>query len=103
MANFLDSFVEAGRGADYRKLDDLQQNISYKVLRFEMKTTQFGNGLQGEIEDPSTLESFTMFFPERLAKKINSEEELKLLNDEQFSFIFKGREKRVAILEFFKS
>lgn len=103
MASFLENFIEAGRGADFRKMDDLQQNTPYQIIKFSLKTTKFGQGLEGEIVDPNTQESFNLFFPERLAKKIKSDEDLQDLNDQHFSFIFKGRENRIAILEFFKA
>lgn len=101
--SFVNNFIETGLGADFRRMDDLQKDIPYKIIKFNIKTTQYGRGLEGEIEDPKTLEPFTIFFPDRLAKKVTKDEELEDLNQQNFSFIFKGRENRAAILEFFKA
>lgn len=103
MNDFLETFIEAGKGVDYRKVDELEQNIPYKILEFRKKKTQFGAALEGEIKDPNTLDTFSIYFPERLARKIKTEEDLKQLNDQQFSFIFRGRENRIAILDFIKT
>lgn len=100
MSNFIIGFIEAGKGSDFRKLDDLKENTLYRIIQFNLKTTPYGMALEAEIEDPESLEPFKCFFPERLARKVKSEEELNQLNDMNFSFIFRGRVNKVAILEF---
>lgn len=105
MESFLEHFVEAGKGSDYRRMDDLQQNVPYKILKFTLRQSSFNKAakvLEGFIEDPRTMETFTLYFPERLAKKIRTDDELEKLNEQNFNFIFKGRENRAAILDFFK-
>lgn len=102
MADFLTTFIETGDGGDFRKMDDLKLNVIYKIHEFRMKKTDFGPSLEAEVEDPDTAKNFYCFFPERFAKQVKTEEQLKELNDHQMSFIYKGRVKKVAIIEFLK-
>lgn len=102
MTDFLDTFIESGKGEDFRKIDELELNVIYKVQRFNLKKTQFGQALEAEVEDPETSRIFYCFLPERLARKVKSEDELEQLNQEGLSFIFKGRVKKVAVIEFIR-
>lgn len=100
MNDFLETFIESGKGADFRKIDELQLDVIYKVVEFTLKKTQFGVALEAQIVDPETSKNFYCFFPERLAKKIKSDDELEYLNQQQLSVKFKGRVNKVAVLEF---
>lgn len=100
MAGFIEDFISTGAGEDYRKLDDLQQNTSYKIKSFQLKKTTFGDALEIEAEDPETNSTFYCFLPDRFARKVKGEKDLKELNDKKFRFVFKGRVDKVAILEF---
>lgn len=103
MDAFLEIFIESAKGEDFRKIDELQLDVIYKVVEFNLKNTTFGLALEGLMEDPETTKNFICYFPDRLAKKIKSEEELKYLNQMQLSFKFKGRKNKLAVLEFFKT
>lgn len=102
MESFTEEFINAGAGDDFRKIDDLQKDIPYKIIKFRMKTTAFGPALEAEIEDPDTYTSFYCFFPDRFARKVKGEKNLEELNNANLQFIFKGRKDKIAILEFVK-
>lgn len=102
MNDFISSFIESGNAGDFRKLDDLKLNIIYKIVEFKMKDTDFGASLEVQVEDPDTSKAFFCFFPERFAKLVKNEDQLQQLNDEKLSFIYKGRVKKAAIIEFVK-
>lgn len=104
MDAFVESFIETGKGEDYRKLDDLQLDVVYKIVEFTLKksVSTYGAALEVQVEDPETSRTFFCYFPERFAKKIKTDEELKHLNEQNLSFKFQGRVNKVAILEFIK-
>lgn len=102
MDALLETFIESGKGENFRRIDELELDVTYNVVEFTRKKTTFGTALEGHILDPLTFKTFTCYFPDRLAKKIRSEEECKFLNEKQLSFKFKGRVNKIAILEFFK-
>lgn len=103
MTDFVNDFMEAGDGEDYRKIDELELNTTYQIIQFRIKSTDYGKSLEAEIQDPETLRNFFCFFPERFARKIRDEEkDLKQLNEQKLKVIYKGRVKKAAILEFVK-
>ena len=103
MSNFINNFIEAAKGMDFRKIDDLVIGLPYKVLSFSTKNTSFGTALLGEMEDPETEGTFFCYFPDRLAKQIKNEDQIQELNNQGFYVIFKGRENKAATLDFVKN
>lgn len=69
-----------------KKFENLDRG-TYLVKSFELKETPFGLRLFVKIDD------FGLILPPRYSDKINSDEQLKELNDGKFKMIYRGKNK----------
>lgn len=109
MQAFLDNFQKIAAGMDdavYTKLDDLSIGKVYCVEEFAFKTTKYGKGVTAILEDAGKAIKLLIFLPSRLALTITTDEELQLLNAENYHLIFRGRDaakKNMARIDFIKN
>lgn len=73
-------------GGKVKKFDNLAPG-EYLVKSFKLKETNFGLKLYVQIND------YYLVLPQRYADKINSDEQLKEINEKKYKMVYKGKNK----------
>lgn len=86
MEDLLDLNASNRTSEKVKKFENLDRG-TYLVKSFDLKDTPFGIRLFVKIDD------FNIILPQRYSDKINSDDQLKELNDGKYKMIYRGKNK----------